>query len=158
MLSYRETFLTCFYKWLLKWYLALVLSLGWGVKINHYEWCTVQLCVCNHMLYVLYVWMCVLYMCLCLKCGQECVSIFSLEHGVKRGLISSNVIHTVTSHYFRSAGSPLLSVSLLPSLFCHFTHFLHHIKREHPASCCLHPLPPLSFLYLNFLLNSLSSS
>lgn len=65
-----------------------------------------------------------------IKCGQECVSVFSLVNVVKRGLISSNVIHTVTSHYFQSAWSPPHSLypslpSFLPfspffSLFCPF--------------------------------------
>ena len=83
-------------------------------------------------------------MCACvLKCGQECVSVFSLVHVVKRGLISSNVIHTVASHYFPSAGSVALCLPLalsapsfppsspLFSLFC-------------PFSCHPHPSTALS--------------
>ena len=103
---------------------------------------------CSQVIYVLYVRDFVMYTCLCLcstyiYCGQEWVSVFSLVNVVKRGLISSNVIHTVTSHYFHSAGppphtlNPSCPLSPLSPLFSHFcafyailisTHFLHTSK------------------------------
>lgn len=66
-----------------------------------------------------FMWYCALRMCLSLcstnrKCSQECVSVFLLVNVLKRELISSNVIHTVTSHYFHIAGSP--PHSLYPSI------------------------------------------
>lgn len=96
-------------------------------------------CMCDHMLMCFKFYMCEFVQCICTcvcstyrKCGQECVSVFSLVNVVKRGLISSNVIHTVTSHYFHSAGlppnslypscplCPLFSLSPFFSLFCPF--------------------------------------
>lgn len=75
-----------------------------------------------------------------------CVSVFSLVRVVKRGLISSNVIHTVTSHYFPSAGSlspfalsRLFSTPPPPFIFSRLSlflsppflkYFLHHIKER----------------------------
>lgn len=50
-----------------------------------------------------------------LTCGQECVTVFSLVNVAKRGLIISNLIHSVTSHYFHIP--ILISVSLLPLIF-----------------------------------------
>lgn len=95
-----------------------------------------------------------------IKCSQKCVSVFSLVHVVKRGLISSDVIHTVASHYFQSAQSAPYSLSLLPPTpnthtFCSpyfksppFLDVLSapHTTQHTPASCCFLPsLPPLPF-------------
>lgn len=105
-------------------------------------------------LYVLYVSLCNVYVVLSqfgphkysLTCGQECVSVFSLVNVVKRGLIISNVIHSVTSHYIHIPTPISVSLmSFLPffpslsflfhllSLLCHpplSIRFLHHIKKK----------------------------
>lgn len=92
------------------------------------------MCYCILVLYVLYVSLCNVYVVLSqfglhkyiLTCGQECVSVFSLVNVVKRGLIISNVIHSVTSHYFHIP-TPI-SVSLMSSLpFFPSLSFLFHL-------------------------------
>lgn len=115
---------------------------------------TLMCCTCESVRYV-----CVrARLCFTCKCGRGCVSVFSLVNVVKRGLISSNVIHTVTSHYAHIPAT--LSVSLLPSLpsfspsvtspfplpplfmtppSCSSTLCAPHQKIK-PASCCLGPL------------------
>lgn len=87
---------------------------------------TLMCCTCESVRY-----MCVrARLCFTCKCGRGCVSVFSLVNVVKRGLISSNVIHTVTSHYAHIPAT--LSVSLLPSL-----------PSFSPSVTSPFPLPPL---------------
>lgn len=110
-----------------------------------------------------------LYTCLCLcftyiKCGQECVSVFSLVNVVKRGLISSNIIHTVISHYSHiptpfSASlcplSPRLSLSHLS--FASVVSF--YVASIFSYTTCLSLLPWLpSFVLILVFFYSVSSS
>lgn len=99
-------------------------------------------------------------LCLCfayIKCGQGCVSVFSLVNVVKRGLISSNVIHIVTSHYFHIPTPLFTSLMPSPPSLLPLSPFisLHHIKKTQPAPCRARPslrasLAPLHLLILVF--------
>lgn len=69
---------------------------------------------------------------------------------VKRGLISSDVIHTVTSHYFQSAQSPPYSLSpLLPPHFLFLSFYVTPFPcytfgttHLHTPASCFSTLPP----------------
>ena len=86
-----------------------------------------------------------------LTCGQGCVTVLSLVNVAKRGLIISNLIHSVTSHYFHIP-TPI-SVSLLPLIFL-FSLFLFYLSVDgaslylphygHSQYPCIYPNNPLA--------------